>query len=266
MCREIASDACSVEHGDWASPGRAVAPRCARARRPAAAPARTAATGAAASAGEHRSTGCATAVSMARAMRAASALRLASGRCASTAPCSVRTTDRSSRSSSDGAKLMVGSSPLSVWWTRQMARPSAARTASIMASGSLVRRRRVGDGLENGRQVADRARARAAAAAARAGRRRCDTTFGHQLLDQLRRDWATRSTMSLVCWRPSRSGRNDADDLRQVRRQRGRRIDDGVAGRARAVALVGGDPPRGQAERRLARLRPVERRPTPCRG
>ena len=62
----------------------------------------------------------------------------------------------SNRSSSAGAKLMAGSSPLSDWCTRQIARPRAARTASTIRSGSFVVGRRVGDRFEDGRQVPHR--------------------------------------------------------------------------------------------------------------
>ena len=107
------------------------------------------------SAGEHRSTGCATACSSARAMRDAR-FCASCGSSASTAPCSVRTIDASSRSSSDGARLIAGSSPCSVWYWRQMARPRAAADRLGHRVGILGDRRGIGHRLEDRREVPDR--------------------------------------------------------------------------------------------------------------
>ena len=156
--------------------------------------------------GEHKSTGCATAVSMARAMRVAN-------------PCAsdgvdgehgavVRAHDRVQQPLLEAGREADGRQVALVGLVNlQMARPSAARTASTMTSGSLSprpRRRWLREWSSG------RGSGRARASSCRSTRWTSPrlTTFGTSSSTSFGANWATRSTMSFVCWRPSRSGRN----------------------------------------------------------
>ena len=220
----------SVEHRHRGDPDVRMAPRCGTARRHAAAPARTGATGAAAA------LACKEAQAVPRPSRApARCARPASAprpdRVARTAPWSVRTSDCSSRSSSDGREADGRQLALLVLVRRGRSRGRARlRTCSVITSVSLVAGGHVRDGLEDGGQVADRH-----ALAQQVAQHALDLAdrhqLGNQLLDQLRRELRDAIDHVLGLLPPEQVRQERPDRLRQMRRQGRRRVDDGVAGR-----------------------------------
>ena len=169
---------------------------------------------------------------------------------ARTAPWSVRTSDARSRSSSTGATPITGSSPFSVL-IRPADRPADGSADRLVDRVGILRdRRRIRDRLEDRRQIAHR-HALAQQLPQDALNLAERHELRHEVFDQPRRRLRNlvHHFLDLLTTQEVRQERSNG--LRQMRRERGGRINHGVAGGRCRLALVLRNPCRGKTERRL---------------